>query len=69
MIKRIISNDDEALEEHVSAYELINHFYKYEPSLKKFNITQEELFEKLYMKKHEIDDYEEGKSSVTGEQY
>jgi hypothetical protein len=48
LIKKII-NPDEDFDEHVSALELINHFSKYY-CLEKYDITAEELFERLHLK-------------------
>ena len=52
-----IINDDEEMEDHVSAMQLINHFKLYEASLTKYQVTAEELFEKLSIKNKRIENY------------
>jgi hypothetical protein len=53
-----IINDDEEMDEHISAMHLINHFKKYEASLSKFQVSADELFEKLSIKNKKIENYE-----------
>lgn len=50
--------DDEDLEEHISSLKLINHFQRYESSLRKFGVTPEELFEKLSIKNKKMENFE-----------
>ena len=52
-----IINDDEEMEDHVSAMQLINHFKLYEASLTKYHVSAEELFEKLSIKNKMIENY------------
>jgi hypothetical protein len=56
LVQNII-NDDEDLEEHVSAMQLINHFKLYEASLSKYHVSADELFEKLSIKNKKIENY------------
>jgi hypothetical protein len=53
-----IINDDEDMEEHVSAMQLINHFKLYEASLNKYHVSADELFEKLSIKNKKIENYQ-----------
>jgi hypothetical protein len=57
LVQKII-NDDEDLEDHVSAMQLINHFKLYEASLNKYHVSADELFEKLSIKNKRIEDYQ-----------
>lgn len=57
LVQQII-NDDEDMEEHVSAMELINHFKLYEASLNKYQVSADELFEKLSIKNKKIENYQ-----------
>lgn len=57
IIQKII-NDDEDMDEHISAYDLINHFKRYEESMRKFHISPDELFEKLAIKNKQIENFE-----------
>ncbi len=52
-----IMNDEEDMEDHVSAMELINRFKLYEASLSKFHVSADELFEKLSIKNKKIENY------------
>eukprot|EP00347_Sterkiella_histriomuscorum_P003574 403363766 len=57
LLVRQIITDDVDLEENINAFDLINHFQRYESSLKKFNISAEELFEKLSIKNKNMDNF------------
>ena len=52
-----IINDDEEMDEHISAMHLINHFKSYEASLTKYQVSEDELFEKLSIKNKRIENY------------
>lgn len=52
-----IINDDEEMDEHISAMHLINHFKSYEASLTKYQVSEDELFEKLSIKNKKIENY------------
>ena len=52
-----IINDDEEMDEHISAMHLINHFKSYEASLTKYNVSEYELFDKLSIKNKNIENY------------
>ena len=52
-----IINDDEEMDDHISAMSLINHFKSYEASLSKFHVSEDELFEKLSIKNKKIEEY------------
>ena len=52
-----IMNDDEDMDCHISAFELINHFKNYQASLAKFHVTKDELFERLSIKNKELDNF------------
>lgn len=54
----MIMNDDEDMLEHISPMDLINQFKKFEPSLKKFKISEDDFFEKLSIKNKEIERFE-----------
>lgn len=63
LVKKIL-DDDEEMDEHISAMHLINHFKMYEASLNKFHVSAEDLFEKLSIKNKRIENYEiKGRSS------
>ena len=62
-----IINDDEEMDEHISAMSLINHFKSYEASLSKFQVSADELFEKLSIKNKKIENYEMSSSNFSSD--
>jgi hypothetical protein len=56
LVRKIISDDYE-FEQHISPFEIINHFSKYQQSLEKFDISPEDFFEKLSIKNKEAEEF------------
>ena len=56
LVQNII-NDEEELEDHVSAMQIINYFKLYEASLTKYQVSEEDFFEKLSIKNKRIENY------------
>jgi hypothetical protein len=46
------------MDHHVSAYDLINNFKRYEESIRKFGVDEDELFEKLSIKNKQMERFE-----------
>ncbi|TNV85916.1 hypothetical protein FGO68_gene10620 [Halteria grandinella] len=63
LIQKII-NDDIDLDEHISAFDLINQFKRYEQSLKKFGVSEDTLFEKLSIKNKQIERFEMNQKTI-----
>lgn len=51
-------NDDEDMVEHISPLDLINQFKKFEQSLRRFGISEDDFFEKLSIKNKQIERFE-----------
>lgn len=53
-----ILDDGIEFDQHISAFELINHFKAFEASLTKFDVSSEYVFEKLSIKNKNLENYQ-----------